>query len=75
MDGVLVVGLDLDSGVHLGGGGAANHEGNGDALALEAAGHVDHLVEGGGNKAGEAEHVGLVLLDGSNDVLAGHHDA
>ena len=42
---VAVLGLDLDRGVRLGGGGAADHQRQLEALALHFAGNVDHFVQ------------------------------
>ena len=66
--------LDLHGGVGLGGGGSPDEEGKREPQALHLPGHVDHLVQGGGDEAAEAHHVGLYLPGLLQDGLGGDHD-
>ena len=51
-DGMAIVRGDFDGGVGAAGGGAADEQGQGEALTLHFAGYMDHLVERGGDEAG-----------------------
>ena len=73
--GLRVVGLDLHRGVQLGGGRAADQQRDGEALALHLLGHVDHLVQRGGDEAGQADDVDLDLPRLGEDLLGRDHDA
>ncbi len=72
---LLVGGVDLHRGMGAGGGGTADEQGDGEALALHLLGHVDHLVQGGGDEARQPDDVhvaGLCLLQ---DFGRGDHHA
>ena len=76
MDGRIgVVMGDLDRGVGLAGGGAADEEREGEAFALHLAGDVNHLVERGGDEAAEADNIDVELAGGGEDFFARDHDA
>ncbi len=66
---------DLHGGVDAAGGGAADEERGGEALALHLLGDVDHLVEAGSDEAGEADDVHLLTLGGLEDFFSGNHHA
>ena len=74
-DRLAVVGRDFDGGVGAAGGGSADEQRQLEALALHLAGHVDHLVERGGDEAAEADEVGLLGAGALEDFFAGDHDA
>ena len=60
-DGLRVVGGDFDGGVGAAGGGAADEQGDLEALTLHLSGYVDHLVERGRDEAAEADDVDIFL--------------
>ncbi len=74
-DGAAIVGGDFDGGVEAAGGGAADEEGCGEALALHFLGVVDHFVEGGGDEAAESDVVGADFAGAAQDGVAVDHDA
>ena len=59
--------------MHLRSGGAADQQRQSEAGALHFRSDRDHFIEAGGDQAAEADHVGLVLVGGVEDVLPGHH--
>jgi len=67
--------VDLERGVHLGRGRPADQQRHGHAGALHFLGHRHHLVEAGGDEAGQPDHVGLVVVRAGKDRRPGHHDA
>ncbi len=67
--------FDLNGGMHLGSGGAADEQRQFEALALHLLGDVDHLVERRGDQAAEADDVDLFFLRGAQDFFCRHHDA
>ena len=75
----LVMRRNLDGGVHARGGGAAYHQRNFfDAevvVLLHLAGHVLHLLQAGGDQAGQAHNVGAFHLGAGQNLMAGHHHA
>ena len=65
---------DPDGRVLPAGGGAADEKRQPQPGALHLGRHVDHLVQGGGDEAAQADHVGLLLPRGLEDpVGADHH--
>ena len=66
---------ELDGGMLLGGGGAADEQGRVDARAFQFLGDGDHLVERGRDQAGQADEVGLQALGLGDDLLGGRHHA
>ena len=73
--GPVVPRVDLDRRVRPRGRRAADEERDLEALALQPRGEADHLVERGGDQAGEPDEVGVVLLRCLDDLLGRHHDA
>ena len=57
------------------GGGAADHQRNGEAQPLHFLGDMDHLVQRGRDEAGQADDVDLVLAGRIENLLARLHDA
>ena len=66
---VRVLGLDLDRGMELGGGRAADQERDGEALALHLLGDMDHLIERGGDEPGQPDDVGIDLARPGQDPV------
>ena len=66
---------DLDRGVGLAGGGAADEQRHGEALALHFAGDVHHLVERRRDQAAQADDVDVLFAGGLEDLLARDHHA
>src|SRR5690606_16251495 len=58
-----------------GGGGATNHQGQAEALALHLAGDVDHLIQRWGDQAGQPDDVALFLDGDLEDLVRRHHHA
>ena len=73
--GLGVVRRDLDGGVRMAGGCAADEQRQRKALALHFAGHMHHLVERGRDQAAEADEVGFFGLGTLENFLAGDHHA
>ena len=69
------MGFDLHGGVRAGGGGAADHQGDGEAQALHFLGDVDHLVQRGRDQPGESDDIDLMFAGGIENLLARLHDA
>ena len=57
------------------GGGAANEQRDAETLALHLRGNIAHLVEAGGNQAGETDDAGVHLARLVEDLGGGHHHA
>ena len=70
-----VVGSDLHGGVRLAGGGAADQQRQLEPLPLHLARHVGHLIQRGGDEAGQADEICLLGARPLEDLLAGHHHA
>ncbi|MBV6410709.1 MAG: hypothetical protein GAKPKEKM_01531 [Rhodocyclaceae bacterium] len=70
-----IVRRDLDGGVGARGGGAADQQRLGEALALHLGGDVGHLLQRGRDEAGQADRIGVVLARGSEDLVGGDHHA
>ena len=68
-------GSDLHRRVHAAGGGAADQQRDGESLALHFLGHVDHFVERGRDEPAQADHVGVRVPRGLQNLLARNHDA
>ncbi|OPZ09737.1 MAG: hypothetical protein BWZ08_00202 [candidate division BRC1 bacterium ADurb.BinA292] len=66
---------DLDGGVQPAGGGAADQQRQREALALHFARDMDHLVERGGDQAGQADDVDRALAGDAQEFLARNHHA
>jgi hypothetical protein len=67
---VLVVWVDFDGGVHLGGGGSTDQEWDVDSSLSELLGIEDHFIKGWGNESGQSNDVGLFSLHAVDDCLA-----
>ena len=74
-NGMLVFPCDLHRGVGRARGGSPDQQRKIEIRTLHLAGDMDHLVEGGGNKAAQTDDVDLVLLGRGQDFIARHHDA
>ena len=71
----VVLRVDLDRRVRARGGRAAHQQRDGQAATLHLGGHRHHLVERGGDQAGQADDVGPDLDGGVEDLLGWHHHA
>ncbi len=72
---VAVLRVDLHRGVRLGGGGAADHQRQAEALALHFLGHMNHFVQRRGDQPGKADDVALLGDGGLQDLFRRHHHA
>ena len=73
----LVMGGNLDCGVHPAGGGAADQERDFAQpkmrIFLHFARHILHLLQAGRDQAREPDHVGTLHLGPGQNLMAGHH--
>ena len=67
--------FDLDRGMRRAGGRPADQKGQVKPLPLHFAGQKHHFIQRWGDKAGQADNVGLVLTRGLQNLLRGHHHA
>ena len=71
----VIGGVDPQRGVDLAGGRPADQQRHGHFRARHFFGHGDHLVQRGGDEAGQSDHVRLVLVRRLQDLRPRHHDA
>ncbi len=72
---MVILSGDLHRGVGGTRRGSTDQERNLEFSALHLACDMNHLVEGGGDEAAEADNVHLMLAGCSEDLVAWHHDA
>ena len=70
-----ISGVDAQRGVDPGCRGAADQQRQVKTRALHFLGHRHHLVERGGDEAGQADHVRLIFIGGLQYLGPGHHNA
>ena len=74
-DGALIGRVDPERGVRLARRRAADQQRSLEAQPLHLAGDGHHLVQRRRNQAGQADHVGIIVLGGLQNVLPRHHHA
>ena len=74
-DGMVIFPGDLHRRVSRTRRGSSDQEWDIELCTLHLTGDVDHLVEGGGNKAAQTDNIDLVLAGGGQDLVARNHDA
>ena len=67
--------IDPQRGVDLAGGRAADQQRHGQPSALHFFGHGDHFIQRRRDQARQADHVGILLNRGFDDLGPGHHHA
>src|SRR5690606_17190031 len=72
---ILVMRVDLHRRMRLGSGGAADHQGQSETLALHFTGDMDHFIQRRSDQAGEADDVAFFLNGGLEDLVRRHHHA
>src|ERR1039457_345647 len=70
-----VVGRNFYGGMRAAGGRAADEQRQLEPLPLHLAGHVNHLVERGRDKATEADEIGFLCRGALEDFFTGNHHA
>ena len=73
--GRLVMRVDLERGMRARGRRPADHQGQGETLALHLAGDVAHLLQRRRDQPGQADEVGADFARGVQDLLRRHHHA